>query len=39
VIGSIIEALPKVAAGAPRYGASGAIAGARMRPMALSARA
>jgi len=38
VIGCIVEALPK-APSAPRYGASGALAGAAMRPMALSARA
>jgi hypothetical protein len=38
VIGSIVDALPKTPS-APRYGASGAIAGANMRPMALSARA
>jgi hypothetical protein len=38
VIGSIVEALRKTPI-APRYGASGALAGATTRPMALSARA
>ena len=39
VIGCIIAALPKIAAGTRHYGATGAFAGPRMRPMALSARA
>ena len=38
VIGSIVEALRKTPI-APRYGASGALASATTRPMALSARA
>jgi hypothetical protein len=38
VIGCIVGALPKPGS-APRYGASGAFAGGRVRPMALSARA
>jgi hypothetical protein len=39
VIGSIVEALPKIAPGTRHYGATGVLAGPRMLPMALSARA
>ena len=39
VIGSIVEALSRVTARTRRYGATGALAGPGMRPMALSARA
>jgi hypothetical protein len=38
VIGSIVAALPRIAAGTRHYGATGALAGSRLRPMALSAR-
>ena len=38
VIGCIVGAIPK-SGPAPRYGASGAIAGGHVRPMALSSRA
>jgi len=38
VIGSIVEALPKVTSGVQRYGASGAMAASRVRPIALAAR-